>query len=92
LAVPVERLVVSAAVFDATVVPVNRTEATMAIAVIIANSRAVAAMPGICAGCAESNAEQSCDTDASRQGRYAQHMFDGHSVTPFASTRQEHRV
>src|SRR5690242_278602 len=65
-AVPVKRLVVSAAVLDSTVVPVNRTGAIM---VVTAYSRPVAAMPGICAGCAESNAVQSCDADASRQGR-----------------------
>ena len=94
MAVPVERLVVSAAVVETAAVPVNRTAviATIvviaAITVIIACSWAVAAMPGICAGSAEANTEQPCDTDASCQGRCAQHPFDSHSVTPFPSTRQ----
>lgn len=91
---------VSAALVNTTVVPVNRTATTTAIMAImaimeimavmatIACSRAAAIMPGICAGGAEANSEQSCDTDASCQGRCTQHLFDSHSITPFASTRQ----
>jgi hypothetical protein len=66
LAVPVEGLVVEAALVDAAAVPVDRGRTTIVAMITACGSAGTVAPPRICTSRAKADAEQSRNSDTSR--------------------------
>ena len=80
---PVEGLVIKTALVDAATVPVDRAGATVVSMVTAWRGTRAVASPGVCTGCSEADAENSCNTDSGGQCRCSYGTFESHFLTPF---------